>query len=623
MEEEKQQIFEPLAQYDKVYRAKHAENVKNYFEELLKRSGVNEDENGKTVVSINAQRKKIEEFEAKLAKKRGLKSFLIFLIVLLFIAAAVFIFDAVQGQSLFPNLAPVFGVLIIVFSLIAAIVLIVVVVKTINPKIKNFQSIIAKEKGILDKLINTAWGQVNALNNLFDWSMPGELIEKTIPLLDFDPYFKVERADYMEQKYGLDPTLGVDHSIEFVQSGQIFGNPFLLLRILNHNLGVKTYTGTLTITWTETIRVGDKTQVVTRSQTLTASLDKPCPYYRDEELVVYCNDAAPKLSFTRSPSKASKMDEKEIEKFVRKNEDDLVRKTQKAIKKGENFQAMSNSEFELLFNALDRDNEIEYRLLFTPLAQREMLSVLKDRKIGYGDDFQFIKRKQVNYIIPTHLQSFDLDGSPDNYIHYDVKEIRKRFNQYNNDYMRHFYFAMAPLLAIPLYQQHKPVEYIYKDVYPQKLASYEHESHVNALDINRLKHPESRTRNILKTSVVGHDDNLDKVQVTAYGYQTFNRTDYVTMRGGDGRMHSVPVHWIEYIAVNKKSDVYIKVDDELDRPKFQQSIKTSDGWVNNLERLFGGSSNAVVRGKTISFYGDRAFSHDDNLLLDKIIKLKD
>ena len=47
-----------------------------------------------------------------------------------------------------------------------------------------------------------------------------------------------------------------------------------------------------------------------------------------------------------------------------KNEDDLIRKTQKAIKKGQNFQAMSNAEFELLFGAMDRDNEIEYRLLF-------------------------------------------------------------------------------------------------------------------------------------------------------------------------------------------------------------------------------------------------------------------
>jgi len=621
--EEKQQIFEPVSQFEKVFKQKHEENVKNYFEKLVERSGVNEEENAQTVKQIDVQKKKISEIERKLSKKRALKTFLVVLSVILLIAAVIFIIDLAQSQALFPSLPPVIGILVIILGLAIAVTLIVVIIKTINPKIKNFENIVQKERAILQTLINTAWAQVRALNDIFDWSMPGELVEQTVPLLDFDPYFNVERADYMQQKYGLDTSLGVDHSIEFVQSGQIYGNPFLLLRILNHNLSTKTYTGSITITWTETARVGNKTQVVTRSQTLTASLTKPCPYYRDEELVVYCNDAAPNLSFTRKPSSANSMTEKEIEKFVRRKEDDLVKKTQKAIKKGDSFQTMSNTEFELLFGALDRDHEIQYRLLFTPLAQRELLAVIKDKKVGYGDDFTFMKRKQVNYIIPDHLQNFDLDGSPDNYIHYDLKVIRKNFNEYNNDFFRHFYFSMAPLLAIPLYQQYKPIEYIYKDVYPQRLASYEHESHVNALNIDKLRHPDSSTRNILKTAVLGSEDNLDKIEVTSYGYQTFNRVDHITMRGGDGRMHSIPVHWVEYIPVNKKSNVYIKVDDELDRPKFNQSIKDSEGWVNNLERLFGGAGNAVVRGKTISFMADHDFSSEDNKLLDKIIKLKD
>ncbi|HKM02400.1 MAG TPA: hypothetical protein VJZ31_00505 [Bacilli bacterium] len=617
--DDKQIIFEPVNQYEKVYKDQHSENVKNYFEELVKRAGVNEEVNAQTVQAINLQKKKIGEIESKLGKKRGLKTFLIVLIVLLFLAAGFFIYDLIQGQA-FP---PIVGILTIIFGIGGAIALIFVIVKKINPKIKNFQALLNKERELLETLISTAWSQVRALNDLFDWSMPGELIEKTVPLLDFDPYFNAQRADYMANKYGLDENLGIDYSIEFVQSGQIFGNPFLLLRTLNHNLATKVYTGTLTITWTETIRVNNKTQVVTRTQTLTASVTKPCPYYRDENYVVYCNDAAPNLSFSRKPSKANSLNDKEIERYVRRNEDDLIKMTQKAIKKGQSFQAMSNAEFELLFGALDRDKEIEYRLLFTPLAQREILNVIKDKKSGFGDDFNFVKRKQVNYIIPEHLQSFDMDGSPDNYIHYDLKTIRINFNKYNNDYFRHFYFAMAPLLAIPLYQQHKPLEYIYKDVYPQKLASYEHEAHVNAFDINQLRHPDSRTRNVLKTKVIGHDENLDQIEVTAYGYQTFERTDYIMMHGGDGRTHRVPVNWVEYIPVNKQSQVYIKVDDELDRPKFNNSIKTSEGWVNNLERLFGDQSSPVVRGKTISFLGERSFSHDDNILLDKIIKLKD
>ena len=182
---------------------------------------------------------------------------------------------------------------------------------------------------------------------------------------------------------------------------------------------------------------------------------------------------------------------------------------------------------------------------------------------------------------------------------------------------------MAPLLAIPLYQQYKPVEYIYKDVYPQKMASYDHEAHVNAMDHQRLKHEESGTRNILKTRVIGRDGDLDKVEVTAYGYKMIDRVEYVPMRGGDGRVHNVPVKWIEYIAVSKDSRVYIKIKDELDRPKFNQHIAESEGWVNNLERLFGGKNNALVRGKTITFLSEQEFGHEDNILLDNILKPKD
>ena len=31
---------------------------------------------------------------------------------------------------------------------------------------------------------------------------------------------------------------------------------------------------------------------------------------------------------------------------------------------------MANNEFDALFNGDDRDNEVEFRLLFTPLAQK-------------------------------------------------------------------------------------------------------------------------------------------------------------------------------------------------------------------------------------------------------------
>lgn len=623
MDEVKQYIYEPVAEFDKVFRAKHAKNVSDYFEDLIQKSGVDEEANKATVDVINEQKERIDEYNLKLSGKNGLKIFLIVLIVLFFLTALIFIVDLVKAKSIFPSIEPLYNYLIIVASLGLGALFIYLIVSKVNKAIKKIRDVLNEANDILQKNIKLAWAQASPLNNLFDWSMTAELMEKTIPLLDFDPYYRAERADYIYEKYGLPLTLDENQSCQFVQSGEIFGNPFLLMRTFNHYMGTKTYTGTLSITWTETITVNGKTQTVTRSQTLTASVTKPCPAYYNDDVIVYCNDAAPKLIFNRKPSKANSMSEREIERFVDKSEKNIAKKTEKAIHKGQSFQAMSNTEFELLFGAMDRNNEVEFRMLFTPLAQREMLNIIKDKKVGFGDDFTFNKYNQINYVRPAHLRTFDMDASPDNYTDYDIKMIRKKFNEYNNQYFRHFYFAMAPILAIPLYQQHKPREYIYKDVYPQKMANYDHEAHVNNLDQKTLQHPESRTPNILKTRVIGRDDNLDKVVVTAKGYRTVNHTEYVPVRGGDGRVHSVAVKWVEYIPVEQDSHAFIKIKDELDRPTFQQRIENSSAWESNLERLFGKQEKPIVRGKTITFVRENDFEHQENILLDNLLQPKD
>ena len=132
-------------------------------------------------------------------------------------------------------------------------------------------------------------------------------------------------------------------------------------------------------------------------ETLRAYVNKPKPIYSTETYLVYGNEAANHLRFSRMPSCINSLDEKGIEKYVRKHEKDLTKLSEKAQKNGGNYTPLGNSEFELFFGGLDRDNEVEYRLLFTPLAQKSMLQVLKS-KVGYGDDFKFIKDKGLNVI---------------------------------------------------------------------------------------------------------------------------------------------------------------------------------------------------------------------------------
>src|SRR5690606_32970754 len=125
---------------------------------------------------------------------------------------------------------------------------------------------------------------------------------------------------------------------------------------------------------------------------------------------------------------------------------------------------------------------------------------------------------------------------------YELAEARAKFNSYNNLYFKSFFFAFAPILAIPLYQQHKPHEFIYKDVYNYNVSLWEHEATVNYMDVTKFKHPDSVTTNILKTSVVDSADGVDKLRVTAYGFAAEDRVDYVPVRGGDGYVHQVPVY---------------------------------------------------------------------------------
>jgi hypothetical protein len=218
---------------------------------------------------------------------------------------------------------------------------------------------------------------------------------------------------------------------------------------------------------------------------------------------------------------------------------------------------MANREFDALFNATDRNHEVQFRLLFTPLAQQEMLKLLKDKQIGYGDDFAFNKRCMINIVEPAHLRHTDIGGEPEKFYSYELAAARRFFNDYHNDFFRSFYFGIAPLLAIPLYQQHRPHTDIYRDVHASKPCFWEHEATANYHGDAKFRHPDCVTRSILKTASRMEVDGSQTVRVTACGYKSVERVEHVAVHGGDGRTHRVPVHWTEYLNVQHASDMLV------------------------------------------------------------------
>ncbi|MBQ3490411.1 MAG: hypothetical protein IJA86_07465 [Clostridia bacterium] len=218
---------------------------------------------------------------------------------------------------------------------------------------------------------------------------------------------------------------------------------------------------------------------------------------------------------------------------------------------------MANSEFDVLFGASDRDNEVQFRMMFTPLAQRNMVSLVRS-KTGYGDDFSFVKRGRFNYICSEHAQSWDMDTSAGRYRSYDVDDSRKKFVDFNNEYFKSVFFDFAPLFAVPLYQQ-KPVQSLEPiKEYDPHYTIYEYESLANSIGGSAFAHEETATDVILKANFAGASHTTDNVEVKAYSYAAIERVDYVSVYGGDERYHDVPVPWIEYIPLEKTSYMAIK-----------------------------------------------------------------
>lgn len=559
------ELLEPAKLYKSTLKDAFHQNAVNYFDELTKLSGVNKEANKVTCDRIRNTQSKIDLVNKSLKKKKILMWLLIVLGVIALIVGIILIIMGVgEGGAL---IGAGIG------STVAGLVLIILPIILIRPKIKGENAILADLKAKIEVDKREAYAQMSALNALYDWGMPAKIISKTTPLIQMDRVFEPSRFYHLQKKYGFGENKDKDVSSVYVQSGEILGNPFLVERNFCTEERMHTYVGTLVITWTTTYHDKNGTHTQHHTQTLTAEVVKPKPEYFYDTWLVYGNEAAEHLSFSRKPSNANSMDEKAIKKAGEKFAKDLQKMQEKNIGKN-NFTPLANSEFEAFFHALDRDNEVEFRLLFTPLAQKSMLDLIETKE-PYGDDFIFEKHKCLNYIKSMHSQNADIDGDPRKFIHYDHEYAKEYFVTYMDNYFRSFFYDLAPLLSIPLYQQHKDHDFIYKDVYDRNVTSFESEVIANRFDPKQFAPAECKTDVILKTELIKKDGKSDIVNVLAYGYDMIRHIDYIPKLGGDGRTHSVPVEWYEYVPLKKETPIQIQAVKET---KTQQTFR------ENLEK---------------------------------------
>ena len=303
---------------------------------------------------------------------------------------------------------------------------------------------------------------------------------------------------------------------------------------------------------------------------------------------MYGCDAAPNLVFHRTCSglandehsfwgkRSKNAERKKLEKFSRKLDDDSQ------------YTIMANRDFETLFNTMDRNNEVEFRLLFTPVAQMQMLEILRDNNCGFGDDFNFNKVCKLNVIEAKHLNELDLDCNPDRYKSYCLEDSRSEFMVFNQWYFRAMYYAFAPLLAVPLYQQTRTHENIYGIKENRRSCFWEQEALANFYGDSHFAHPKCVTRSILKTSENRFAGDKAEIEVTAHGYKAVQRVDTVQVKAGNGRYYNVDVAWDDYIPVSRKGYMRVAEDDEGFQKKEMDARERAD-YIFRKESSVGGS----------------------------------
>lgn len=544
-------LLEPLKAYESRLGQQHRDNTSAYFERLLKESRVDVAQNRATVKKYDAEQAIIAKLNKRISKYKIFR-------VLLIIACVIGAVMAIAGIVLPHLTVGLIGAGVVVVSLL-------LIFLKINPVLKDVNAILPQHLAKAEALLAEANAQMAPLNALFDNTDAFRLIEQTIPEFSFDTRFTERSELALTEHCDFTDRLGDTESVFQTVSGRFCDNPFLFYRYLRQTMGTHTYHGSLTIHWTETYRDSDgKLRTRHRSQVLTASVTKPKPFYSTHTALLYGCQAAPDLKFSRQAAHHERMSEKETERKVRAGERELLKKAEQATMEGGDFREMTNTEFDVLFGALNRTDEVEFRVMYTPLAQCNTVDLMRSTS-GYGDDFNFYKQGRLNCIVSEHAQNWNMNPSVSNYVSHSVDIARANFQRFNENFFKSVYFDFAPLMAVPAYQE-EPC-YSLREPYADRsnYTEYEHESLVNALGARRFAPADSATEVILKTAFASKTGGTDTVTVTAKSFAALHRVDYIPVWGDDGRLHNVPVPWIEYIPIERESSVAVLATDQTER----------------------------------------------------------
>lgn len=566
-------LLEPVSFYENTLKQRVKEAAEDHFEKLVKKANINVEENIETVKKYDSSAEILAKELKKLKQLKGKRSALYAIgIIALIVGIALILFASFEYLELSIGLG------VGIPLTLAGIACIIINIVVFNKKIKAQQKVVDKSNETTQQYLSLAQEQMKPLYNFYDYGIAYEIFDEAVDIINFDKFFDKAKLRYLVEKCDYDDFEDDQHTTLYVKSGEILGNPFILKKTKFQTMINKTYTGSRVVTYVESYTDGEghyRTRTVT--ETLHAAIQKPAPYYGAYTDLIYGNQAAPDLSFSRRPTglKAD-MKEKEKDKFLRKKSEELQNMAEEALRKGDHFQPLANTEFEVYFDALDRNNESQFRLLFTPLAQKNYRELFSSPH-SFGDDFEFIKKKRTNFISSVHTQSMKLTAEPQYFISHSYEIAKELFVGYITKFFKALYFDFAPLMSIPLYQQLKTEEYIYETELESNNTMFEAEMIANRFDENDFANIETAdtAEQILKAHFVEKNGNSDKVVIRAHSFRGEERIEYVVVRARNGDYFDVPVHWIEYFPIHEDTTFQVKRVDTT-RPEYISKAENDD-----------------------------------------------
>lgn len=203
-------------------------------------------------------------------------------------------------------------------------------------------------------------------------------------------------------------------------SGQIFNNHFMVYNLKWQTWYMHVYTGSIPVSYTTS---NSKGETITHTTIVTASEVLPAPKWTYQTELAYNFDRPYHLCFTNYTNK------KEFKKWNKANQS-----------------PMENKDFEKLFKAI-RNDEKDYRVVFTPLAQENFVKLLQQQK------YNFIKNEDVSIISLEDNQSKLINSNIESGFNYDIEVWKKNVNKWVENFVYHLGLLSLPIANIPLYYQ--------------------------------------------------------------------------------------------------------------------------------------------------------------------------